>query len=143
MSLYLRSLSVSSVCRRTALRQYHRLRNVQSQRLPRLGARAVLVAGVTTTTAFVFSALGPGNVYADIADDANMEDSTIRSVPFTSLLRSYLVFSLCSVPVFVDWSPHIISFMASVPGLKQLAGALVRRSFFAQVRIYLLGHHDR
>jgi proline dehydrogenase len=98
------------------------------------------VAGVATTTAFAFSRLWPTDVYADTNDEANGEDSSIRDVPFTSLLRSYFVFSVCSVPTFVDWSPHIISFMISVPGLKQLAAALVRRSFFAQVRIYLRYH---
>jgi len=133
MFSYLRSLTLSSVCRKTASRQYHHLRNVQPRRLSRLGARVVLVTGVATTTAFAFSTLGASDVYADTSDFANVNDPTIRSVPLTSLLRSYFVFSVCSVPAFVDWSPHIISFMTSVPGLKQLVGVLVRRSFFAQV----------
>ena len=122
----------------TGSRQYHHFRNVQPQRLPRLGARIVLVAGFATTTAFAFSVLGPGDVHADTRDDRSGEDSSIRSVPLTSLLRSYFVYSVCSVPAFVDWSPHIISFMTSVPGLKQLAGAVIRRSFFAQVRFTFL-----
>ena len=143
MFLYLRSPTLSSVCRKTASRQYHHLRNVQPRRLPRLGARVVLVTGVATTAALAFSTLGASNVYADTSDFADVEDSTIRNVPLTSLLRSYFVFSVCSVPAFVDWSPHIISFTTSIPGLKQLVEVLVRRSFFAQVRIYLLGHHGR
>lgn len=140
MFLCLRSLTPSSVFRNTASRQYHRLRSVQPRRSPRLGARVVVVTGVATATALTFSTLGASDVYADTSDFANVEDPAIRSVPLTSLLRSYFVFSVCSVPAFVDWSPHIISFMASVPGLKQLVGVLVRQSFFAQVRIYLLGH---
>jgi proline dehydrogenase len=142
MFLYLRSLTLSPICRGAALRQYHHLHNAQPPRLPRLGARVVLVTGVATATAFAFSTLGASDVYADTSDFANVEDFTIRSVQLTSLLRSYFVFSVCSVPRFVDWSPHIISFMSSVPGLKQLVGVLVRRSFFAQVRIYL-GHYRR
>jgi hypothetical protein len=143
LPLCVRSLSLSSACRKAVSRQYHRLHHAQPRRLPRFGARLILVAGVATTTAVVASPLWPNDVYADTNDDANGEDANIRSVPLTSLLRSYFVFSVCSVPVFVDWSPHIISFMTSVPGLKQLAGALVRRSFFAQVRIFPLDHHFR
>ena len=142
MPLCLRPISLSSACRKAASRQYHHSRSVQPRRLLRLGARVVLVAGVATTPAVAFSVFGPSNVYADTDDYVNGGDSSIRTVPLTSLLRSYFVFSVCSVPIFVDWSPHIISFMTSVPGLKQLAGALIRRSFFAQVRIHLLGHHD-
>jgi len=143
MPLCLRSLSLSSACCKTASRQYHHLRNVQPRRLPRPGARVVLAAGIATTTVFAFSRLGSSDVYADTSDGASVEDSSIQSVPLTSLLRSYFVFSICSMPAFVNWSPHVISFMTSVPGLKQLAGALVRRSFFAQVQIYLLDHRSR
>ena len=141
LPICVRSLSPPSACRKAVSRQYHHLHHSQPRRLPRFGARLVLVAGVATTTAFAASPLWPNDVYADTNDDANGEDANIRSAPLTSLLRSYFVFSVCSVPVFVDWSPHIISFMTSVPGLKQLAGALVRRSFFAQVRIFSLDHH--
>jgi len=134
MPLCLRSLSLSSARCKTASRLYHHLRNAQPRRLTRLGASAVLVAGIATTAVFAFPRLESTDVYADTSDGSNVEDPSIRSVPLTSLLRSYFVFSVCSVPVLVNWSPHVISFMTSVPGLKQLAGALVRRSFFAQVR---------
>ena len=143
MSLCLRSVFLFPACRTAGSRQYHHFRNVQTWRFPRLGARVVLAAGIVTTTTFAFSMLGPGDVHADASEGNSGEGSTIRSLPFTSLLRSYFVYSVCSVPVFVDWSQYIISFMTSVPGLKQLAGALIRRSFFAQVRIYLTGYHGR
>lgn len=143
MSLWPRSPSLSSSCCKSVSRQYHHFSNGPPRRFPRLGARLVLAAGVGATTAFAFSRLGPTNVYADTSDDANLEDHSIRNAPLTSLLRSYFVFSACSVPAFVDWSPHIISFMTSIPGLKQLTAAVVRRSFFAQVRIDLLCKHGR
>jgi hypothetical protein len=138
MSFWLRPLSLSSACRKSVSRQYHRLPNVSPRRLPRLGARVVLGAAVGATAVFTISRLGPATVNADASDDTNGEDSGIRNTPLTSLLRSYFVFSICSVPAFVDWSPHVISFMTSIPGLKQLAEAFIRRSFFAQVRISLL-----
>lgn len=137
MFLCTRSLRLSSVRSKPVSRQYHHLRSTRPGTLPRLGAGAALVTGVAAATAFTFSELRPKYVYADVNDDTSVEGSSIRSAPLTSLLRSYLVFSVCSVPAFVDWSPHVLSFMAAVPGLKQLAAALVRRSFFAQVRIHI------
>ena len=142
MAIFLRSLTISSARRNIASREYHHLRNTQPPKFKsRLGAGVALVVGVATTTTLAFSTLRPSIVDADISDFANVEDSAIRNVPLTSLLRSYFVFSVCSVPALVDWSPRVISFATSVPGLKQLAGVLVRWSFFAQVRIYF-GHHD-
>lgn len=141
MSFRLRALSLSSTCRKSASRQYHRLPNAPPRRFPRLGARVVLGAGVAAA-AFTLSR-GPAGVNADTSDDISVEDSSIRSAPLMSLLRSYFVFSVCSVPAFVDWSPHVVSFMTSVPGLRQLAEALIRRSFFAQVRIMHPRHSGR
>ena len=141
MAIFLSSLTLSSACRNIASRKYYHLRNAQPRRFKsRLGAGVALAAGVATTTACAFSVLSSSDASADISDFANVEDSTIRNVPLTSLLRSYFVFSVCSVPALVDWSPHIISFATSVPGLKQLTSVLVRWSFFAQVRIYF-GRH--
>lgn len=137
MLLWPRYLSLSPACSKSASRHHRHFSNSLPRRFPRLTARLALGAGVGATTAFAFLALGPTNVYADTSDDTNMEDFGIRNTPLTSLLRSYFVFSACSVPAFVDWSPHIISFMTSIPGLNQLTAALVRRSFFAQVRIHL------
>jgi hypothetical protein len=143
MSLWQRSLSFSSTCSKSASRQYRNFSNGPPRRIPRLGVRVVLGASVGATTAFAFSRLGTTDVYADTSDDTDVEDNSIRNSPLTSLLRSYVVFSVCSVPAFVDWSPQIISIMTSIPGLKQLTEALVRRSFFAQVRTDLLCHHGR
>lgn len=141
MALFLRSMTLSSARRNIASKQHHHLCNTQPRRLKtRLGARVALVAGIATTAVLAFSTPGPSNAGADMSDFSNMEDSTIRSVPLTSLLRSYFVFSVCSVPALVDWSPRVISFTTSVPGLKQLAEVVVRWTFFAQVRIYV-GHH--
>lgn len=64
-------------------------------------------------------------------------DSGETSAPNTSLgslARSYLVYSLCSVSPLVNHSPAILSTCASIPGLRELSEAVVRRTFFAQVR---------
>lgn len=54
----------------------------------------------------------------------------------TSLFRSYVVYSACSLPSLVDAAPSIISAAESIPGVKQLAQALIRFTFFDQVRSY-------
>ena len=53
--------------------------------------------------------------------------------PLTSLLRAYLVFSLCSFPSLVDASPRILSFFSAIPVLRQVSEAFLRVTFFDQV----------
>ncbi|CAE7077422.1 unnamed protein product [Rhizoctonia solani] len=76
------------------------------------GAAVVGVAGMT--------------IYAD------SQTSPPGTTTLGSLARSYLVYSLCSVPPLVNHSPAILGTCASVPGLRELSEAVVRRTFFAQ-----------
>ena len=55
--------------------------------------------------------------------------------PISALLRSYVVYSMCSIPSLVDASPKILDTLNAVPGLRQAAHALVRVTFFNQVRV--------
>ncbi|KAG9084581.1 hypothetical protein FRC06_003989, partial [Ceratobasidium sp. 370] len=80
-----------------------------------LGTCAISVAGLAGVA-----------IYADAP-----EPSETRA-PLGTLLRSYLVYSACSVPAFVNYSPILLEACASVPGLKQVSEAVVRRTFFAQ-----------
>lgn len=57
-------------------------------------------------------------------------------VPLSSLFRSYIVYSMCSMPMLVDQSPSILSVLSSVPGIKQITEAVVRRTFFSQASPY-------
>jgi len=50
------------------------------------------------------------------------------------LIRTYIVYSMCSVPVLVDASPRILSVLSAVPGVRQITEAFVRVTFFDQVR---------
>ncbi|QRV91724.1 proline dehydrogenase [Ceratobasidium sp. AG-Ba] len=50
----------------------------------------------------------------------------------SSLMRSYLVYTLCSVSPLVNNSPAILSTCSNIPGLKEITEAVVRRTFFAQ-----------
>lgn len=57
--------------------------------------------------------------------------------PISTLLRSYIVYSLCSIPTLVDWSPTILGTLFSIPGVRQITEAIVRVTFFEQVRLLL------
>ncbi|THH17138.1 hypothetical protein EW146_g3612 [Bondarzewia mesenterica] len=69
-------------------------------------------------------------IYADHAETA--KESQRPLTPISSLIRSYAVYTMCSFPALVDRSPSILAFLTSVPGLKQITEAFVRRTFFAQ-----------
>ena len=64
-------------------------------------------------------------VYADTEVEA--------LTPLSTLFRSYVVYAMCSVPTFVEYSPSILEASAAVPGIRQLSEAIVRKTFFAQV----------
>ena len=49
----------------------------------------------------------------------------------STLLRSYVVYTLCSVPVLVDYSPTVLATLTTVPGVKHITEAIVRSTFFA------------
>ena len=53
--------------------------------------------------------------------------------PISSLVRSYVVYTMCAIPALVDYSPTILSTMLAIPGVKQLTEAFVRVTFFNQV----------
>ncbi|KDN46400.1 hypothetical protein RSAG8_04344, partial [Rhizoctonia solani AG-8 WAC10335] len=60
-------------------------------------------------------------------------DAETESIaPLGDLLRSYFVYSMCSVPTLVNWSPAILETCASVPGVREASQAFIRRTFFAQ-----------
>ncbi|GBE78609.1 FAD-linked oxidoreductase [Sparassis crispa] len=90
-----------------------------------------IVSGGIFTTSLVL-----GNVSSSIHADAEKSETVGHSerppTPLSALVRSYLVYSICSVPTIVDWSPAILSALTSVPGIKQLTEAIVRVTFFNQ-----------
>jgi hypothetical protein len=64
---------------------------------------------------------------------------TIEKKPrISALLRSYVVYSLISIPLLVDKSSEIFSGLISAPGLKQITERFVRITFFSQVKLRLL-----
>jgi proline dehydrogenase len=57
----------------------------------------------------------------------------LDKIPLSTLVRSYVVYSMCSLPLLVDKSPEILSALTSIPGAKQITEAFLRATFFSQV----------
>ncbi|KIL62170.1 hypothetical protein M378DRAFT_187387 [Amanita muscaria Koide BX008] len=73
--------------------------------------------------------LGSTKLHSDSPDEVFYASS---KPPLSSLVRAYTVYSLCSIPSLVDYSPHILHALSSVPVLKQITEAFVRVTFFEQ-----------
>ncbi|KAK2459778.1 hypothetical protein APHAL10511_008210 [Amanita phalloides] len=62
----------------------------------------------------------------------NESSDTSASPPLSSLVRAYTVYSMCSIPSLVDYSPQIFRILSSIPVVKQITEAFVRVTFFNQ-----------
>ncbi|EGO19430.1 hypothetical protein SERLADRAFT_352554 [Serpula lacrymans var. lacrymans S7.9] len=107
-----------------AFRTHATPRYVLSRRVTRLGLASGAVLGA--------SLLLGGQVYAEAPPSDPDSDAQRQPTPLTSLLRSYAVYSMCSIPMLVDWSPTILSTLMSIPGINLITEAIVRATFFSQ-----------
>lgn len=96
----------------------------------RAGFGTVVLGGALGGTAYAYR---QHSLHADHDEDA-YQPAQRGQAPLTTLLRSYVVYSLCAVPALVDWSPTILATMFAIPGVKQVTEAIVRVTFFSQVR---------
>ncbi|KAI8983268.1 FAD-linked oxidoreductase [Trametes punicea] len=103
----------------------------------RLATISLISGAVLGTTVFVYDAHAgsatawhpPEKSSAKTSDDTASKGPR---TPLSELFRTYVVFSFCSVPVLVDWAPTILAALIAVPGLRQVAEAVVRVTFFNQ-----------
>ena len=70
------------------------------------------------------------HVYADNA--SYNDDNDFHDVTFGALVRSYVVYTMCSIPTLVDSSPRLLQ-LANFPGIRWIAHTLVRITFFDHV----------
>ena len=94
----------------------------------RTAARASVGTVLIASSIFLAS-----TVYGD-SDELGQAGRMQTKPTFGSLIRAYIVYSMCSVPVLVDASPRILSVLSSVPGIRQITESFVRVTFFDQVR---------
>ncbi|TFK57728.1 FAD-linked oxidoreductase [Heliocybe sulcata] len=127
MSFALLARQSLAPCRPRSLpwRGYHHIPQASREpdtltRLTRLGLLSgAIVGGVL--------AYGPSPVYSDAPEPEGRKRS---QASLATLIRSYVVFSACSVPFLVDSAPTVLSAMMAVPGVRQVAEAVVRVTFF-------------
>ena len=117
-----------------------RLFNVAATRPHPIIRRAFLTRRTlarTTLGALTFGSLAWASttVFADVdADLADLQGhAQYRVVPFSSLIRTYVVFSMCSIPWLVDVSPMILKMFTSVPVVREVTEGFLRMTFFKQV----------
>ncbi|KAF8642866.1 hypothetical protein AX16_009372 [Volvariella volvacea WC 439] len=96
----------------------HRTITARAFRFGRAGKLALLTGGA-------FAAYGI--LHADSEDPAKYSQPSL-----SSLIRTYVVYTICSFPSLVDASPTILKTLMGVPGVKQITEGVVRLTFFDQ-----------
>ncbi|KAJ7022978.1 FAD-linked oxidoreductase-like protein [Mycena alexandri] len=132
---------------RTTLRasQFPRTQGVRyaSRTAPKLGRRIVLASG---GAALGLAGLWASTIHADsvaavsfsATSKPNRDESAIRS-SFGTLVRTYVVYTMCSIPALVDNSPWLLKTLSSIPGINWIAERVVRATFFDQAFCSFVG----
>lgn len=80
----------------------------------------------------ILLATGLGLSSSPLHADSDGGDPANKKTPLRELVRSYIVFTMCSFPALIDISPTMLDVLTSIPGIKQVTEALVRVTFFDQ-----------
>ncbi|OAX40482.1 FAD-linked oxidoreductase [Rhizopogon vinicolor AM-OR11-026] len=91
-------------------------------RFSRLARVLVLSSALTT------SALG----YAFYTDASSTTPASSDTRTLSDLVRAYVTYGMCSIPVLVDASPTILDVLFGIPGVNKVAQCFVRATFFRQ-----------
>lgn len=64
----------------------------------------------------------------------SVTETALSRTPISQLLRTYLVYTICSYPSIVDYSPQLLSALtkSKIPGVAAVTEFIVRRTFFSQ-----------
>jgi len=123
----------------TVVRYASSTNNARSQ--PTRRRISILSGGLLLTLGVGLSPFYPSSLLADSSTthqqrqlvSYTMDDTTKSSL--AALVRSYFVYTMCSVPMLVDNSPKILKVLTSIPGVRQITEAFVRITFFEQVSV--------
>ncbi|KAK7064927.1 proline dehydrogenase [Favolaschia claudopus] len=101
---------------------------------PRLARRNLAL--VSGGVALGLGTLWASKIHADsaavVTNPRAKNDPDATRSPFGTLVRAYVVYSMCSIPVLVDSAPWILQTFSSIPGIKWITEAIVRVTFFDQ-----------
>ncbi|KAH9911649.1 FAD-linked oxidoreductase-like protein [Fomitopsis serialis] len=138
--------SILQICTHTLCSSHYRLcgrspndvaqTGLQATRTPSddlaacIHASGLVAGGVLTASLVLGNVWGPVHADAPVAEAEKAPGKPQK--PLSSLIRSYVVYSMCSIPALVDWAPSILATLTTIPGLKQVTEAIVRVTFFDQ-----------
>ncbi|PFH48288.1 hypothetical protein AMATHDRAFT_150233 [Amanita thiersii Skay4041] len=97
-------------------------------RWSRSGYRHRLALATVSTGALFF---GLNKLHADSENNESFQNGYAKA-SLSSLFRAYTVYSMCSIPSLVEYSPGILKILSSVPGIRQITEGFVRITFFNQ-----------
>lgn len=96
----------------------------------KIGFTLLAAGGLATTVAMTLP-----NASADSSPQPDCPPtSSIHTASYGQMARSYFVYTLCSIPLIIDYAPSLLhTFTHSpIPGLKSITEGIVRYTFFAQ-----------
>lgn len=103
---------------------------LHSSRRPFIPRRPIGIALLSCGIAGGVLYTNNSTIHAD--SDIDHSGSSGSRTSMSTLLRAYTVYTLCSVPALVDYSPTILATLTAIPGVRQVTEAIVRSTFFAQ-----------
>ncbi|KAI0668618.1 FAD-linked oxidoreductase-like protein [Trametes maxima] len=114
---------------------FHGVSKARTFTLRRLTVLGFASGAVLGASAFAYDARAGIAAAQDAQEKVRVQGSSTSGrppTPLAELLRSYAVFSFCSVPKLVEWAPGILATFTTIPGLRQVTEAVVRATFFDQ-----------
>ncbi|KAJ7885760.1 FAD-linked oxidoreductase [Mycena olivaceomarginata] len=101
---------------------------------PRIaGRKLALVSG---GAALGLGTLLASKIHADsataVATSKPKGDTEATTSSLGTLVRTYVVYTMCSIPALVDNAPWLLETFSSIPGLRWITEAIVRVTFFDQ-----------
>ena len=114
------------------------LKNFRATGYRQFTSRAQINSLLTKRTAARVTVLTVSSLLLTTTVFADNGVEKIKDPSLGSYVRAYTVYTICSVPALVDASPRVLSFLTSIPGIKQITEGFVRITFFDQVWVPIL-----
>ncbi|KAJ6614938.1 FAD-linked oxidoreductase-like protein [Mycena sp. CBHHK59/15] len=90
-----------------------------------------VAVGLTTFLTSRLHADSAAIVSLPTTSDSNRGDNATQ-ITLRTLVRTYVVYTMCSIPALVDSAPRILEVLTSIPGVRWITEAVVRVTFFDQ-----------